>query len=109
MKRTFPTLLTLLLVAILSQGCVIVRYTHDKPLPPAWSVWSMTPEQEIEHTTFGVYAFFADEKATKIAIDKATKATSTGVTIGAVETQIDDDAIQAVVSGVVEGVVKGIK
>lgn len=107
LQRCFPVF-PLILLTLLQGGCVVARYTRIAP-PPNRILNPNLASAPLERVTFSVYALFADEKATKIAIDKATAKTTTGVTIGTVETDIDDQAVQAVVSGVVQGVVKGLK
>ncbi len=101
--KTVSFLLLIVLLTLSQGGCVIARYTRS----PACTCATNSAIASAR-VTFSCYALFANEKIAKLAIDKSTKVTSAGVTIGAVETSIDDQAVQAVVSGVVEGVTKAV-
>ncbi len=88
----------LLLIAPLLSGCVFASYSRR---PTNWD------EAEVR---FRCCSFFADEKLTKVAIDRAAKNGSrVGLAIGAVEEKIDSEALDNLTTAIIAGVIKGLK
>lgn len=58
--------------------------------------------------SFSAWSLFADEKLSKLSIDKVTKATSSGVTVGSVDSEVNAEALNGVTESIVSGVVKAI-
>ena len=88
----------LLLISPLLSGCVFASYRRT---PTCFG------EEEIR---FRCCALFADEKLTKVAIDRAMKNGShLGLAIGAAEEKVDSEALDNLTSAVIAGVIKGLK
>lgn len=96
---TLPTLLTLLAFLLFSNGCMVARYTR---LPAC----ACAGTNDIGGVRFSVYTCLVNEKVAKITVDKFTGKTHSGITIGAVEQAVDDDALKAIVSAAVEATIK---
>lgn len=92
-------ILSLIALCVLLQGCVYPRYTR--------TTW--TTNGGFERVTFSIPALLANENVTKLSVDRVMSKTKSGVTLGAAQTQIDDEALHNVTEAIVEGVVKGIK
>jgi hypothetical protein len=93
--KTKLSLFVLFVVSILGQGCMVARY--DRTLPCG------------DHVKFNVYSCLANDKVSKIGIDKTTKTTTTGITIGSVDHEIDNEAVEAITKGVTAAILEAIK
>jgi hypothetical protein len=63
-----------------------------------------------EEVHFRCWSLFADEKLTKVAIDRAMKNGShIGLSIGSAEEKVDSEALDNLTSAVIAGVIKGLK
>lgn len=89
------------ILALCTQGCMIARYQRLPACPCAGT-------NAVGGVRFNLYTCFLNEKAAKISVDKFTGKTHSGITIGTVDSTVDDEAFKAMVSGVVEGAVKGV-
>jgi hypothetical protein len=90
--------LHLLLIAPLLSGCVFASYRRA---PTCFGE---------EAVRFRCCALFADEKLTRVAIDRAMKnGTHLGLAIGSMEEKVDSEALDNLTSAVIAGVIKGLK
>lgn len=64
--------------------------------------------KEDNRVRFSAWAFFSDEKLTKLSIDRVTKATSSGLQVGTVDSEVNAEALNGVTEAIVSGVVKGV-
>ncbi len=87
----------LLLLPLLS-GCVFASYRRTP---------TYFGEEEVR---FRCCALFADEKLTKVAIDRALKNGShIGLAIGSADEKVDSEALDNLTTAVIAGVIKGLK
>lgn len=103
-KHIRPLLgLGILFLILLGQGCMVARYTR-LPACACQGTNNLAPGG----VRFAVYSCLMNEKAVKISVDKFTGKTHSGITIGAIDSTVDDDALKAIVSAAVETTIKAI-
>ena len=85
----------LLAIWLVCPGCAWVSYEHA--------------DAEGRFTKFRAVSFFADDRISKLAIDKSTKTTSQGLGLGEASSEVSADALEGFTRGIVEGVVQGLK
>lgn len=83
----------LLLLAVSLCGCMRMHYERR--------------DNDGVHT-FSAWSFFADEKLSRLSVDKETKATRSGLSIGLLDGEVNTEALNGVTESIVSGVVKGI-
>jgi hypothetical protein len=106
-------LLFLFLYLLLLQGCMVGRFNRETcslrlPIPPAGQDWGdVTPKWE--RVRFTIYSCMADDKVSKIKVDYSTKTTYTGISIGTVDHEIDNEAVEAMTKGVTAAFLEALK
>ena len=88
MIKRFAILLLLLPLC----GCAVIRYHHDEC-----------------GTRFVAYSCFANDKLSKLIVERTSGKTTQGLGLGEVTSEVDNAAVEAIVKGVVEGIMKGLK
>jgi hypothetical protein len=83
-------LISLLLLPLC--GCAVLRYHHDET-----------------GTRFTAYSLFANDKLSKLVVERTNRASTQGLSLGEMSSDVDNAAIEAIVKGVVEGILQGMK
>ena len=66
-------------------------------------------ELDGSHVKFKAHALFMNNAINKLTLDHVTDKTSKGLAVGSIESDVNQEAIRAVVEAAVQGAVRGIK
>jgi hypothetical protein len=111
--RALASMIISLLCLPLFTGCMVSRLNRETcslrlPIPPAGQDWG-DAVPKWERVRFSVYSCLANDKVSKIKVDYSTKATYTGISIGTVDHEIDNEAVEAMTKGVTAAFLEALK